>query len=147
MLVVCLGVGAGCMFEGTRLRMGAFLHTARAPCTGCTSAPRTRRTQSRLALEWREWLTRRLMSQYFRDRSFYQLQAGQLVDNPDQRIAADVRWALGLRQPAVCSNQALAIPIDIISFSNSPLTPHCCCRWQSAIASPPSPFNDPQDCH
>jgi len=40
-------------------------------------------------------MTQRLMSQYFRDRSFYQLQAGQLVDNPDQRIAADVRWGLG----------------------------------------------------
>lgn len=50
-----------------------------------------RYAQSRLALEWRAWLTQRLLSQYFRDRSFYQLQAGGLVDNPDQRIAADVR--------------------------------------------------------
>jgi hypothetical protein len=38
-------------------------------------------------------MTNRLLAQYFRDRSFYQLQAGQLVDNPDQRIAADVRHA------------------------------------------------------
>jgi ABC-type uncharacterized transport system fused permease/ATPase subunit len=36
-------------------------------------------------------MTNRLLAQYFRDRSFYQLQAGQLVDNPDQRIAADVK--------------------------------------------------------
>jgi ABC-type uncharacterized transport system fused permease/ATPase subunit len=48
--------------------------------------------QSRLALEWREWMTSNLLGQYFADRSFYQLQAGALVDNPDQRIAADVRW-------------------------------------------------------
>lgn len=47
--------------------------------------------QSRLALEWREWMTSNLLGQYFADRSFYQLQAGALVDNPDQRIAADVR--------------------------------------------------------
>lgn len=47
--------------------------------------------QARLSLEWREWMTNRLMGQYFRDRSFYQLQAGQLVDNPDQRIASDVK--------------------------------------------------------
>mgnify|MGYP001811054060 CR=1 FL=1 len=42
-------------------------------------------------------MTTRLLEQYFRDRSFYQLQAAQLVDNPDQRIAAVVRWA---RAPA-----------------------------------------------
>ena len=47
--------------------------------------------QSRLALEWREWLTRRLTDDYFRDRSFYQVQAGALVDNPDQRISSDIR--------------------------------------------------------
>jgi ABC-type uncharacterized transport system fused permease/ATPase subunit len=47
--------------------------------------------QQRLALEWREWMTAHLLKQYFADRSFYQLQAGAIVDNPDQRIAADVR--------------------------------------------------------
>lgn len=41
--------------------------------------------QSRLALEWREWLTSKLLGQYFADRSFYQLQAGALVDNPGKR--------------------------------------------------------------
>jgi len=30
---------------------------------------------------------------YFRDRSFYQIQAGTLVDNPDQRISSDIRCA------------------------------------------------------
>ena len=49
--------------------------------------------QSKLALEWREWLTRRLTDDYFRDRSFYQIQAGTLVDNPDQRISSDIRCA------------------------------------------------------
>ncbi len=48
--------------------------------------------QSKLSLEWREWMTEQLLSQYLADRSFYQLQAEQLVDNPDQRIASDVRW-------------------------------------------------------
>eukprot|EP00879_Flechtneria_rotunda_P011547 GHRR01012061.1.p4 GENE.GHRR01012061.1~~GHRR01012061.1.p4 ORF type:complete len:124 (+),score=39.00 GHRR01012061.1:1127-1498(+) len=38
-------------------------------------------------------MTAHLLEQYFADRSFYQLQAGALVDNPDQRIAADVRCA------------------------------------------------------
>jgi ABC-type uncharacterized transport system fused permease/ATPase subunit len=39
-------------------------------------------------------MTKKLMAQYFEDRSFYQLQASALVDNPDQRIAADIRWGL-----------------------------------------------------
>jgi len=47
--------------------------------------------QSSLALEWRSWLTRRITADYFSDRAFYQIQAGELVDNPDQRIASDVR--------------------------------------------------------
>lgn len=42
--------------------------------------------QSRLALEWREWLTNKLLGQYFADRSFYQLQAGALVDNPGEGL-------------------------------------------------------------
>jgi ABC-type uncharacterized transport system fused permease/ATPase subunit len=36
-------------------------------------------------------MTAHLLKQYFADRSFYQLQAGAIVDNPDQRIASDVR--------------------------------------------------------
>ncbi|KAI8462678.1 MAG: ATP-binding cassette transporter [Monoraphidium minutum] len=71
--------------------------------------------QARLSLEWREWMTARLLSQYFTDRSFYQLQAGQLVDNPDQRIAADVKTftetALSL------SLTLLNAVIDLVSFS------------------------------
>ena len=44
-----------------------------------------------LALEWREWMTKRVTSEYLANRAFYQVQAGALVDNPDQRIASDVR--------------------------------------------------------
>ena len=40
-------------------------------------------------------MTSSLLGQYFEGRAFYRLQAGQLVDNPDQRIAADVRWGPG----------------------------------------------------
>ena len=47
--------------------------------------------QSTLALDWRNWMTRKLTADYFANRAFYQVQAGALVDNPDQRIASDVR--------------------------------------------------------
>ena len=78
--------------------------------------------QSKLALEWREWMTARLTEQYFEDRTFYQVtwprrlpcrhaalcaqrivselrrwraqvQAAGLLDNPDQRISSDIRRA------------------------------------------------------
>ncbi len=45
--------------------------------------------QSTLALEWRAWLTERLMDDYFAGRTFYSLQAQAAVDNPDQRIQSD----------------------------------------------------------
>ena len=54
--------------------------------SGCCNAG-----QSRLALDWRDYMTRRLTQEYLASRTFYQIQAGSLIDNPDQRISADVR--------------------------------------------------------
>jgi hypothetical protein len=59
----------------------------------CMLRPAGARAQSMLALEWREWMTRRVTGEYLANRAFYQVQAGALVDNPDQRIASDVRCA------------------------------------------------------
>lgn len=48
--------------------------------------------QKRLGLEWRRWLTGRFVDNYFGDRAFYRLQQTQTdIDNPDQRIAEDVK--------------------------------------------------------
>ncbi|MFH7243630.1 MAG: ABC transporter ATP-binding protein/permease [Spirulina sp.] len=48
--------------------------------------------QKRLGLEWRRWLTGRFVADYFRDRAFYNIQQFQPdIDNPDQRIAEDVK--------------------------------------------------------
>ncbi len=46
--------------------------------------------QSKLSLEWRAWMTERLMDDYFAGRTFYSLQAKAAVDNPDQRISSDI---------------------------------------------------------
>jgi putative ATP-binding cassette transporter len=55
----------------------------------------SRFTEDRLALLWREWLTRRLITLYLGERSYYvlneQLAGNGGVANPDQRIAEDVR--------------------------------------------------------
>lgn len=48
--------------------------------------------RDRLGLAWRRWLTGSFIDRYFKDRSFYLInQFSPDIDNPDQRIAEDVR--------------------------------------------------------
>jgi putative ATP-binding cassette transporter len=51
--------------------------------------------EERLGLLWREWLTRRLITRYLEDQTFYCLDKVCKVANPDQRIAEDVRAFTG----------------------------------------------------
>ncbi len=50
-----------------------------------------RYAQERLSLAWRRWLTQVLIKRYFYNRAYYRIRASETVDNPDQRIAEDVR--------------------------------------------------------
>ena len=48
--------------------------------------------RDRLGLQWRKWLTNRFVDNYFKNRAYYDLNANHgEIDNPDQRIAEDVR--------------------------------------------------------
>jgi vitamin B12/bleomycin/antimicrobial peptide transport system ATP-binding/permease protein len=48
--------------------------------------------RDRLGLQWRNWLTHHLMDRYFENRAFYELNHSIAdIDNPDQRIAEDVK--------------------------------------------------------
>ncbi|HEY9846827.1 MAG TPA: SbmA/BacA-like family transporter, partial [Candidatus Caenarcaniphilales bacterium] len=47
--------------------------------------------RDRLGLLWRRWLTNRFIDNYFGNRSFYNLNSSTEIDNPDQRIAEDVK--------------------------------------------------------
>lgn len=48
--------------------------------------------QDRLGLFWRRWLTNSFLDNYFNNRAFYHLNSSNAeIDNPDQRIAEDVR--------------------------------------------------------
>ncbi|XGV96737.1 MAG: ABC transporter ATP-binding protein/permease [Leptolyngbya sp. BL-A-14] len=48
--------------------------------------------RDRLSLQWRRWLTNRFVDNYFNDRAYYNLSTSDIdIDNPDQRIAEDVR--------------------------------------------------------
>jgi len=50
-----------------------------------------RYSQERLSLAWRRWLTQHLIKRYFFNRAYYRIRASETVDNPDQRIAEDVK--------------------------------------------------------
>ncbi|NET52414.1 MAG: ABC transporter ATP-binding protein, partial [Merismopedia sp. SIO2A8] len=48
----------------------------------------------KLALYWREWLTKLFLNRYFSSRSYYELDsnaANTEIDNPDQRITEDIK--------------------------------------------------------
>jgi len=47
--------------------------------------------QSYLAIVWREWMTSHFINRYFQNRAYYDLQQRRSIDNPDQRIAEDIR--------------------------------------------------------
>ncbi|MGD1858652.1 MAG: ABC transporter ATP-binding protein/permease [Leptolyngbyaceae cyanobacterium] len=46
---------------------------------------------AKLGLYWREWLTRQYLQRYLDGAQFYQLRLQNQVDNPDQRLEADIR--------------------------------------------------------
>jgi len=48
-------------------------------------------TEERLGLLWRQCLTRRAITSYLSDGTYYHLNASEELENPDQRIAEDVR--------------------------------------------------------
>lgn len=50
-----------------------------------------RYTEERLGLLWRQWLTTHLTDRYLHKHAFYHLQGRSDIDNPDQRIAEDIR--------------------------------------------------------
>ncbi|MBW4555844.1 MAG: ABC transporter ATP-binding protein/permease [Trichormus sp. ATA11-4-KO1] len=47
--------------------------------------------QDKLGLQWREWLTNYFLDKYFQNRAYYQINFNENIDNPDQRIAEDIR--------------------------------------------------------
>jgi vitamin B12/bleomycin/antimicrobial peptide transport system ATP-binding/permease protein len=47
--------------------------------------------RDRLGLQWRQWLTDHFVDRYFQNRAFYNLNHAADIDNPDQRIAEDVK--------------------------------------------------------
>jgi len=82
-----------------------------------------RYTEERLALLWREWLTRNLVGAYLQAGTYYWLRESGL-ENPDQRIADDVRTftATTISLTLVVLNAAFTIlAFSSVMWSISPL--------------------------
>lgn len=47
--------------------------------------------QDKLGMYWREWLTKDFLDRYFRHRAYYTINQNAAIDNPDQRLAEDIR--------------------------------------------------------
>ncbi|PSF35027.1 ABC transporter ATP-binding protein [Aphanothece hegewaldii CCALA 016] len=47
--------------------------------------------QGKLSLNWRRWLTDYFLNQYFAQQTFYQISQKAEIDNPDQRLAEDIK--------------------------------------------------------
>lgn len=71
--------------------------------------------RDRCALRWREWITRRVLTQYFTARNYYTLDADGSVDNPDQRIAQDLNSFT--TESLAFTLTILVSSIDLVSFS------------------------------
>jgi vitamin B12/bleomycin/antimicrobial peptide transport system ATP-binding/permease protein len=48
-------------------------------------------SEERLGLLWRSWLTKRVTARYLDGRMYFRVRESEEIDNPDQRIAEDIR--------------------------------------------------------
>lgn len=82
---------------------------------GAPAAVLYRFQRERLSVNWREWMTDRTLELYSQSRVYYSLERSSEIDNPDQRIAEDVRtfttFSLQIFLKIITS------VIDLVSFS------------------------------
>ncbi|WP_029914726.1 ABC transporter ATP-binding protein/permease [Pelobacter seleniigenes] len=71
--------------------------------------------QNYLGMRWREWMTGEFLGNYFRNRSYYEIETGGEIDNPDQRIMEDIRSFT--RTSLLFLLILLGSLMDLISFS------------------------------
>jgi len=74
---------------------GVMLQKYAAVLIGCVPVSVIYRYQrEKLCLNWREWMTTRVLNLYKRNRVYYNIErspSSTLIDNPDQRITEDIR--------------------------------------------------------
>lgn len=71
--------------------------------------------RDKLGLYWRKWMTKTFLDQYFSQRNYYRVKLKNELDNPDQRIAEDIKSFTGNSLFFLLT--ILGAILDIISFS------------------------------
>ncbi len=73
-----------------------------------------------LQIRWRRWMTRRFLDEWLADRAYYRISLvaggdakGKRTDNPDQRIADDLRDFIG--DPIIGSRGILSLGVDLLA--------------------------------
>ena len=74
-----------------------------------------RYTQDKLGLYWREWMTDSFLDRYFQNRAYYEINSQKEIDNPDQRIAEDIKSFTSTSLDFLLL--MLGAVIDVISFT------------------------------
>ena len=74
-----------------------------------------RYTQDQLGLYWREWMTDSFLDRYFQNRAYYEVNSQKEIDNPDQRIAEDIKSFTSTSLDFLLL--ILGAVIDVISFT------------------------------
>jgi putative ATP-binding cassette transporter len=94
---------------------GLLLRFAILAAIFITAAVYSAYLQQMLQIRWRRWLTDRYISDWFQDRAYYRMRlADSGTDNPDQRIADDLR--LFVDQSLTLSLGLLRQVVTLVSF-------------------------------
>ncbi len=71
--------------------------------------------RDRLSLDWRRWMTHSFLRVYFHPESFYPLHNHQDIDNPDQRIAEDIKTVT--QQTLIFLIALLETGLQVVAFT------------------------------
>eukprot|EP00934_Nitzschia_sp_Nitz4_P007824 Nitzschia sp. Nitz4//scaffold196_size54656//24553//27366//NITZ4_006640-RA/size54656-snap-gene-0.27-mRNA-1//1//CDS//3329540429//7814//frame0 len=72
-------------------------------------------TKAQMSVHWREWMTERMLQLYTSERAFYHLELTKSVDNPDQRIAEDIKSLTSFSLQFFVT--VLTAAMDLVAFS------------------------------
>lgn len=72
-------------------------------------------TRQKLGLYWRDWMTNRFLDNYLHNRAYYEINSEGKIDNPDQRVAEDIKSFTN--QSLFFLLTILNSVIDVISFT------------------------------
>lgn len=93
--------------------------------------------EDRMKVEWRQWLTTKLLDGYYSNRSYYRLHQHELsVDNPDQVCPPNLTFPAFSMTQLCTDKSAFDHPSAKMERNNQTVNLRCACRG-SAMMCPP----------